>query len=334
MIENARVLQPEFLPSEVRHRAEKINYLSAALNPITRGEQAESAILSGPSGVGKTCVSKFTVQQLREEVLDIEYQYVNCWESTTRFRTLYSLLDGIGATIDIHRQSTPTDVLLDRLRDYDGPPYVAILDECDQLEDKDLLYELYRIPNLTLLIVSNREEELFAPLDSRISSRLAGCERIRFSPYSHDELLSILRDRVEWGLSPGVIDENELDLVANAAVGDARVAICILRLAARIARRNDRTEITEDVIEEVIPEAKEEVKQKNAEKLSAHQQVLYDIIQDRGEIRAGPLYDEYANRVTDPKTKRTLRNYLSKMEHYNLVTAEGATKSRRYKLRT
>lgn len=64
---------------------------------------------------------------------------MNCWEDYNRFKTLYRLLDGVNETLNIYRQSTPTDVLLDRLRDYDGPPYMVILDEVDQIEDKDIL---------------------------------------------------------------------------------------------------------------------------------------------------------------------------------------------------
>jgi len=46
--------------------------------------------------------------------------YVNCWRNYTRFRTLYQILDDLGATIDIHRQSTPHDELVDRLQQHDG----------------------------------------------------------------------------------------------------------------------------------------------------------------------------------------------------------------------
>jgi len=53
--------------------------------------------------------------------------------ATTRFRTLYQILDDIGRTIDIHRQSTPHDELIDRLQQYNESRTVVILDEADQL---------------------------------------------------------------------------------------------------------------------------------------------------------------------------------------------------------
>ncbi|ELY62232.1 Cdc6/Cdc18 family protein [Natronolimnohabitans innermongolicus] len=136
MITDARVLQPEFIPQEVKHRDAEVNHLSSVLRPILDGQSADPVFLHGPSGVGKTCIAQFTVERLRENVVDVNHQYVNCWEDHNRFKTLYSLLDGINQTIDIHRQSTPKDLLLDRLRDYEGPPYVVILDEVDQLRTR------------------------------------------------------------------------------------------------------------------------------------------------------------------------------------------------------
>ena len=140
MIRNARVLHPEFVPGDVVHRQYEINTLTAALEPLTDGDMTDPAFLFGPSGTGKTCIARYTVEKLQETVFDLETQYVNCWEEYTRFKVLYRVLEGINESYDIHRQSTPRDVLLDRLRENDKSPYVVILDEVDQLEDKRVLY--------------------------------------------------------------------------------------------------------------------------------------------------------------------------------------------------
>ncbi|AAC82923.1 unknown (plasmid) [Halobacterium salinarum NRC-1] len=139
MIRDARVLRAGFVPREVEHRDAEVNHLSSVLEPITNGEPADTAIVTGPSGTGKTCISQFVTERLREEVLNVEATYVNCWRNYTRFRTLYQILDDFGETIDIHRQSTPHDELIDRLQQYDGPRTVIILDEVDQLEDPGII---------------------------------------------------------------------------------------------------------------------------------------------------------------------------------------------------
>jgi Cdc6-like AAA superfamily ATPase len=82
MITNARVLQPEFIPGEVKHRDAEVSHLSDTLRPIADDGHPMSSFLYGPAGAGKTCIAKYTVQQLREELVTINHQYVNCWEDS------------------------------------------------------------------------------------------------------------------------------------------------------------------------------------------------------------------------------------------------------------
>ena len=77
MIRDARILRAEFVPREVEHRDAEVNHLSIVLEPVTNGEPADTAIVTGPSGAGKTCISKFVTERLREKVLDIETTYIN-----------------------------------------------------------------------------------------------------------------------------------------------------------------------------------------------------------------------------------------------------------------
>lgn len=333
MIRDARVLRPEFVPREVEHRNAEVNALSNALRPIVDGEPGETTLLLGPSGAGKTCVARHTVERLRENVLDFDSQYVNCWQDYTRFRVLYEVLDGIGRTVDVHRQSTPTDELLDRIRAYDGPQCVVVLDEVDQLEEKTPLYDLYRARNISLILIANREEELFAQFDDRLTSRFHSSERVQFDKYRLDELVSILDARARWALAEDAVGERELALVADAAAGDARVAIAVLRNAARRAEQSDREAITADVVNDAVPEGRREVRRKAVEQLHPHQRALYEILDETDELSPGDLYEEYASRVDEPKTKRTVRNYLSKMSRYGLVVAEGEKRARTYRPR-
>jgi orc1/cdc6 family replication initiation protein len=332
MIRDARVLDPEFVPREVVHRNAELNALSNSLDPVTDGEAAETALLFGPSGTGKTCLARYTVSQLRETVIDLNTQYVNCWQNYSRYRVLYRILEGLDRTIDIHRQSTPTDVLLERVREYDGPPYVVILDEVDQLDDTKVLYDLYRTRGLSMLLVANREEDLFAHLDDRLVSRLHGSRRIRFEKYGIDELTAILKARVERGLTEDAVSEADLRYIADAAAGDARIAITTLRTAAREADRRGSNAIPGDLIRDSVPEARQEIQRKNLDQLKPHQKVLYEIVEEHGEIDPGQLYRLYQERVTNPKSNRTVRTYLNKLATYDLIEAEGENRGRMYRL--
>jgi len=332
MIQDARVLQDEFIPKEVEHRDQEMNTLAGALDPVTRNEPAETVFLFGPSGSGKTCLARFALDRLREAVIDLNHQYVNCWQDYTRFRALYRILEAIGPTTDIHRQSTPTDALLERLHDYDGPEFIVILDEVDQLHDDDLLYDLYRTAGISMILIANREEELFAQLDNRLVSRLHASRRIRFEKYDLDELVSILEDRIRWGLAEDALTRDQLACIADAAAGDARVAIGILRSAARQAEEADVEEIDSDTLHDAIPKGKREVQQKNVKQLIPHQRVLYEIVREHDAISPGELYDQYRDRVDDPRSDRTVRNHLSKLAHYNLIVKSGDGRGRTYRL--
>ena len=54
MITDARVLQPEFIPQEVKHRDGEVNNFSAEVLPLIDGVPTDPAFLYGLSGVGKT----------------------------------------------------------------------------------------------------------------------------------------------------------------------------------------------------------------------------------------------------------------------------------------
>jgi orc1/cdc6 family replication initiation protein len=325
MITDARVLRDNFIPQEVAHRDSEIDAISQTLKPLVQDQPAQKSLIHGPPGTGKTCISRYTLQKLEEELLDFRYYYINCWENYNRFKVLYKTLEGIGKTLQVHRQSTPTDELYSRLKENVDMPYVLILDEVDQLEDEKVLYDLNSIDDIYTVMVANTEEDVFYNMDDRIRSRLMDARRIRFKQYTPEQLEDILSHRAERGLRPGSIDQGTIRKIALSAGGDARIAIGILRSAARKAESEELDRIDSEIIEECVPKAKENNKQKNVEKLNPHQQKLYDILKDAdGEMKPRNLYDSYRDEVDDPKGERMLRKYLKKMDHYNLVESEGS----------
>jgi orc1/cdc6 family replication initiation protein len=332
MIRDARVLRAGFVPREVEHRDAEVNHLSSVLEPITNGEPADTALVTGPSGAGKTCISKFVTERLREEVLEVETTYVNCWRNYTRFRTLYQILDDLGATVDIHRQSTPHDELVDRLQQHDGPRTVIILDEVDQLEDPSILYDLHSLPQFAIICIANKEEELFSRVDDRLVSRLRSSEHVRMDKYHDEQLYDILSARAKWGLDEDGITDEQLYRIADAAAGDARLAIGILRTAASKADREHCERITDDLLLDAAEDARAQIEQKSLDSLTPHQQVVYDIVRKHGPLGPGEIHDRYTEAVDDPRTKRTVRTYLSKMAQYNLLAAEGTSRDREYSL--
>ncbi|WP_226481187.1 Cdc6/Cdc18 family protein [Natrinema amylolyticum] len=331
MIVDGRVLREDFVPSEVVHRHDEVTLLSESLEPLLSDGRPNPAFLFGPTGVGKTCIARYALAQLCEREPTVRVAYVNCWQEYTRFRVLCSVLEAIDRAVGVHR-STPKDELFERLSRADDGPIVAILDEVDQLEETAALYDLHRLPHVSPVLIANREVELFAGFDDRVRSRLRAGTRVRFDRYGTDELTAILGERAEKALEPGVVADAQLRTIADAASGDARVGIGILRSAARRAERRGVESITDGIIEAAIPDARTAIRRKTVEGLIEHQRVLYDVIAEAGEIEPGDLYAAYERRVEEPKTRRTLRNYLTKMVHYDLIEAVGERRGRTYRL--
>ncbi|MFC3956793.1 Cdc6/Cdc18 family protein [Halovivax cerinus] len=331
MIVDERVLSEAFVPSEVVHRHEEISLLSEAVEPLVSGGRADPAFCFGPTGVGKTCIARYTMDRLTEKRPAIRVAYVNCWQAYTRYRVLYSLLETVDRAYDVHR-STAKDELFGRLRSADDAPIVAILDEVDQLEESAVLYDIHRLPHVSVVLVANREEELFARFDDRVRSRFRAGTRVSFDRYGADELVAILAERARQGLEPDSVSDRQLRRIADAAAGDARVAIGILRSAATRASGRGADHLTDELLDAAIPDARRAIRRKTLENLPDHQRILYDVIDEHGEIDPGGLYEAYENRVETPKTRRTVRNYLTKMAHYDLVEAVGENRGRTYQV--
>jgi orc1/cdc6 family replication initiation protein len=330
MLTNERVFEEEFVPAEVVHRHDEVTAVSEALAPIERGGPTEVTFLFGPTGAGKTCVARYTAGQLTECHPNVEVVYVNCWQEYTRFRVLYRLLEGLGETHGVHRGSTAKDELFARLRETVEDPYVVILDEADQLADDEVLYDLYRVPEVSLVPITNAERDLFDTLDDRVRSRLGPGRRVRFDRYTTDQLTDILARRAEVGLAPDAVDEPALRRIADRAAGDARVAIRTLRAAVARAAEQGCDRVTDAVVDAAVPRAGRTVEQSALDRLSDHQRVVFDVVAQRGPIDPGDLYEAYTERVTDPRSKRMVRKYLRQLEQYDLVESHGENRGRTY----
>lgn len=91
-------------------------------------------------------------------------------------------------------------------------------------------------------------------------------------------------------------------------------------------RRHD----ADEVIADAVPSAQREIRQADLDRLAPHQEVIYEIIEEVAEISPGDLQNKYEDRVERPRSKRTVRTYLNKLEHYGLIESSGQTRQHVY----
>ncbi|KXA95607.1 hypothetical protein AKJ36_00095 [candidate division MSBL1 archaeon SCGC-AAA259I07] len=333
MIRDARVLEERFIPKEIRHREGQLKAVRDNLKPVLEGREARDTFLYGPPGTGKTCMARYLLDELSKQSSRVKTGYVNCFENSSRFRVLYEVVSQIGSLLSVHRKGTPTDEVLEKLRDLvEENRCVLILDEVDKLRETDVLYSLARTSGIGLVLIANKETALWH-VDSRIKSSLRLMESIEFPEYSRDELVDILQDRVKWGLMPDSAREEQLERIAMLAEGDARLAIDSLRIAAERSEQEGEEEIRNEFIEDAVSKAKEEIDSDTLEKLNEDQLTLYRILKEEGELEAGSLHEKYKEKVEDPVVKRTVRKYLEKLERLGLIETEGKGRWRKYSMK-
>ncbi|WP_207212775.1 Cdc6/Cdc18 family protein, partial [Halogeometricum borinquense] len=267
-----------------------------------------------------TTMSRFVVQKLQEETLDVRSGLVNSISYSTPHAGLHELLRDAGRAADLRRQGTPKSEFVDRFRDIDGQ-FVAIIDEA-HVAEMETIVTLYGLPNVTLILVCLDEDDLFTTHGQHVESRLRGAEKVHLRRYRQHELVDIVRARADIGLEPGSITPDAVDAIADQAAGDARLAITLLRRSARQESKQGG-QITVETVNSVSPSAHEEIRKSNVRELSTDQRLLYEIINEEEEIRAGDLHERYEARATDPKDRSTRRAYLRSMTTYDLISKQG-----------
>lgn len=331
IIRDLRVLREHFIPRRVVHRDGQLKTIRDNLKPVLKELPPRSMFLYGKPGTGKTCISRYVVEELKKHS-SVLNSYINCWKDSSTFKVLYNILNDLGEVFSIHRKGMPTDELMETLEKKTKNDFcVVVLDELDRLEDKKFLYTLLEMENLGLVLISNREN-IFYDVDPRLRSRLSSVENIEFPEYSKEEIKDILEDRTEWGLLPGVVETAQLRRIAAFASGDARTAIEVLRASAEKAENNGLERIPDDYVKETIFKTKPE--NRYMDRLNLHQKILLEIIKNHEELEPGTLYEKYGNKCREKKlevkAKRTARKYLQEMESLGFINAKGEGRWRTY----
>lgn len=328
IIEDARVLTADYLPNKLVHREGERGEIARNLKPVLEDEKPRNMLLYGAPGTGKTAMARYVVKELKKEKF-VQSSYVNCFSQKSTFEVFYELLD---EKITTPREGTSTQQVIQKFEEKTRKnPTVVILDELDQLNEDETLYELSRFTNTAIIFIAN-DSNVFGHFEDRVQSRVSGTSRIRFKKYSKTEIFDILKLRRKHGLKKDSITDKQLKTIAGDAKGDARVAVNTLRFAAQEAENQGKSQITEKILQEAVSDAFNEERLKSLEQLNKHQKAVYNILEENREMKMSELYKEYENTVEDSRTKRTLRRYLNKMEVYNIIKAEGEKKGKKYSL--
>ena len=263
------VLTESYQPETILERDEEIEAYSHALQDVLFGREPENIFVYGKAGLGKTAVTKYMMDELREEVTtreaadDLHIHTINC-----NGRTLFMVVRGlVNELLPEHASRFPKrglgtgDAFDELYRQFDrlGGTHLVVFDEIDHLEEANtLLYELPRaranghVSDAKVGVVGISNDYTFRrTLSPKVKDTLMETE-ISFSPYDAQELREILEHRAERAFVEGACDTSAIAKAAALAaqdMGNARQALDLLRVGAELAEQNGATPVTDDHIE-------------------------------------------------------------------------------------
>ncbi|MEE6210878.1 AAA family ATPase [Salarchaeum sp. III] len=333
MITDPRVFEDEHLPRELKHREGAKRVLANAFEPARQGERADDVLLSGPSGVGKTVLARHTLTELQTHA-DVHYAHIDCLGSTTA-TILRDALDAYPQPVDVHR-GTPLDELVETVQDVVTQPYVLVLDEADDLPEKQIPELVASLPHVSVVAICHNAEEWLARVDDGFRQSIGAHQEV--DRFSVDELADILHARAREGLTRGAVSLDQLRWIADEVSGVARRGIQSLRSAALLAEDRHGGAIRDADVDDCFSHARQRIRRMNLRSLPYHHQVLYAIIHEGAPIGSDELhrrYDSlsetlYGGQELTPVSRRARRTKLAKLREYDLVEHTGPDHDRTY----
>ncbi|RLE88365.1 MAG: hypothetical protein DRN04_17220 [Thermoprotei archaeon] len=158
---------------------------------------------------------------------------------------------------------------------------LLFLDEIDKVRNlDDALYTLTRFKTgkgakVSIVGISNNLK-FSEELDPRVRSSL-GSKKLLFPPYSANDLIQILEDKVKQGLVEGALSEEVVPYCAAIAAqkeGDARFAIDLLREAVFIAEGENSPKVEKSYVDQAAEKLENDFIKKAVSDLTIHQQLV------------------------------------------------------------
>ena len=346
-----RFLDSLFLPSKIIGRRAQAEQILRHIESLKQGFMVPVISVYGRSGSGKSTVVKFVCENL-EDI--ISFRFVNLRKSKTIFGCANLVLSELGSDPLKSAEGLNKAVesigerIAEILRTGKKKFFVLVLDEYDVIfsdrrgRPSDFMYKLLtleenlREKNLWLSIITISNNALIDyELDDRVKSRMGNSE-VFFSPYSIDDVKSILEDRAQKAFvtKPGIDVLERCAKLCSDSHGDARRALDLLRLAGELS---DGKKITKADVEKADDQLQKDRISQIVSSASYHQRVIIAAIcsnivnSKNGTSTTSLTYNEYKKLLQkDMKSLsyRRVTELLVELEDTGLVSSKNVSKGR------
>jgi len=328
IILNGEVLADDGPAHRLLGRKGQVRQLERCLRPVSQRRRPLNVWLHGPAGSGKTTLARWVVEAVVPTASSVVSVHVNCWQH----RSLYSVTQAIVDELRIlAAEAQDTNFKLDRITQaLGGRPMVVILDEIDRpmpAQRDAIIYGLLSLPR-SGLICTARSLQPLAAMDGGVRSRLSPIA-IEMPAYSRRQIAEIATDRASCALTPGCWSPPLIGRIADAAGGDARVAIAMLRHTAVAAEEAGRAKLDIRAVEPFLRQWRKIKLDEKLAGLSDHERVIHELAtryQPIGTVELMRRYEAYCIRHTlQPVARRTFRKYVSRLHSAGLLDIKSSS---------
>lgn len=280
---------PERLLAREKETAAILSFLKSHVS----SEKPGSLYISGAPGTGKTaCLSKL-LQENKEILKGTRTVYINCMSLRSSLAVFPAIAEEISGSSKLASSGKDMVRSLEKMVTSKGPVILLVLDEMDQLDSKgqDVLYTVFEwpwLPNSRVVLIGIANA---LDLTDRILPRLQArpnCkpQLLNFSPYTKDQIATILQDRLTQVSGDQVLDNAAIQFCArkvSAVSGDARKALDICRRAVEIVESDVRSQTVLKPLSECPSPSKEAASTPVPKKVSLPHisRVLSDVYGDK-----------------------------------------------------
>lgn len=249
-------LHPASEPDMHPCREEQFDLLFNALESAIAAETGTCIYVSGTPGTGKTSTIREVIGQLDLRVHEgelkpfqfLEINGMKLVHPNAAYERLWSLV-GRRAIAQSNAMTALESIFSRDDSVEDRGTIVVLLDEMDQLITKgqQLMYNFFNWPSLQhsrliVIAVANTMDLPERVLSNKISSRV-GLTRIQFPGYSHEQLKTIVNQRLDETGGAAFVGDNAVDYATRKVAGvggDARRVLEFIRAGILIALKEQR----------------------------------------------------------------------------------------------
>lgn len=350
------MLREDYQPESIIGRQSVLDAYKTALQPVVNGAQPRNVFLYGKTGVGKTAVSRYLLDQLQRDTaqyddVNLSVFWLNCTNLSSSYQVAVNLVNMLRSddnqiSTTGYPQQRVFDLLYEEI-DAVGGTVLLVFDEIHHIgTDDEILYEIPRARSNGYLsdakpgVIGISNDFGFRDnLSPKVKDTLCE-EEIHFSPYNAPELEEILHRRADGALYDDATGSGVISLCAATAAqdtGSARQALDLLYKAGEIARSNDQLQIVEGDVHVARDKLEQSQIEQGIRELTKHGHLalvatLHLALEGDTPTRVREIYPRYRTIATqsdvEPLVRRRMHDHLADLAMLGILDRHGRNEGR------